>query len=91
LPFVRIERSFRSPAVAAHGIEETVSRTGQRMKPFTTIAAILLALMALAHLYRLVRHIDIVLGGWLVPQWVSIVAVIVAGGLAIMLWRESRR
>ena len=61
------------------------------MKPFTTLAAILLALVALAHLYRLIRPFEIVVQGHVLPQWVSIGGVIVAGGLAIMLWRESRR
>jgi hypothetical protein len=61
------------------------------MKPFTTIASILLGIIALAHLYRLARNIDIVIGGWPAPQWISIVALIVTGALSIMLWRESRR
>jgi len=61
------------------------------MKPFTTIASILLGVVALAHLYRVIRNIDIVIGGWPVPQGVSIVALIVTGVLSIMLWRESRR
>jgi hypothetical protein len=49
-----------------------------------------LGIVALAHLYRLVRPFDIVVGGWSAPQWVSIVGLVVAGGLSIMLWRESR-
>ena len=61
------------------------------MKPFTTITATVLGIVALAHLYRLVRPFDIVVGGWSAPQWVSIVGLVVAGGLSIMLWRESRR
>jgi hypothetical protein len=61
------------------------------MKPFTTIASILLGIVALAHLYRVIRNVDIVIGAWPVPQGVSIVALIVTGVLSIMLWRESRR
>ena len=61
------------------------------MKPFTTLAAILLALIALVHLYRLVRPFEVVVGGTAIPMWVSIVGLVVAGGLSIMLWRESRR
>ena len=60
-------------------------------KPFTTIAAIVFAIMALAHLYRLVAPFELVIGSCHVPQWVSIVALIVAGGLSAMLFRESRR
>jgi len=61
------------------------------MKPFTTLAAVVLGVMALAHLYRLIRPFEIVIGGWPAPQSLSAVALVVAGGLSIMLWRESRR
>jgi hypothetical protein len=61
------------------------------MKPFTTLAILIFALMALAHLYRLVRPFDVVVGGTALPQWVSLAGLVVAGGLALMLWRESRR
>jgi hypothetical protein len=61
------------------------------MKPFTTLAVVLLALVALVHVFRLVRGIEIVFGSHIVPLWASAVAAIVAGVLAIMVWRESRR
>jgi hypothetical protein len=60
------------------------------MKPFTTVAAVLLGVIALAHLYRLVRPFEITVAGNAVPQWISIVGLIVAGGISLMLWRESR-
>jgi hypothetical protein len=61
------------------------------MKPFTTLAVLLLALIALAHLYRLISPFEVVVHGTALPQWISAVGLIVAGGLAFMLWRESRR
>jgi hypothetical protein len=61
------------------------------MKPFTTLAIIIFTLMALVHLYRLVWGLDIVVQGHAMPQWPSIVGLIVAGLLAIMVWRESRQ
>jgi hypothetical protein len=61
------------------------------MKPFTTLATIVLALVALVHIYRLVRPFEVVVAGNVLPQWVSIAGAIVAGGRAIMLWRGSRR
>jgi len=61
------------------------------MKPYATIAAIILALIALVHLFRLVRPFDVVVAGTAVPQWASLIGLVVAGGLAVMLWRESRR
>ena len=61
------------------------------MKPFTTIGAVVFAVMALVHLYRVIRPFDLVVGGWPAPPWVSIVGFVVAGILSVMLWRESRR
>jgi hypothetical protein len=61
------------------------------MKPFTTLAVIIFALIALIHLYRLIRPFEVVVCGCVVPQWMSAVGLIVAGTLAVMLWRESRR
>lgn len=60
------------------------------MKPFTTIAVLIFAIIAVAHLYRLVRPFEVVVAGNAVPQWVSFPALLVAGLLAVMLWRESR-
>ena len=60
------------------------------MKPFTMAAAVLLGVVALAHLYRLVRPFEVTVAGDLIPQWASIVGVAVAGGISVMLWRESR-
>ena len=58
------------------------------MKPFTTLAMILFAMIAVAHLYRLVQPFEVVVAGAAVPQWVSLPALLVAGLLAAMLWRE---
>jgi len=60
------------------------------MKPFTTIAAVIFAIMALAHLFRLVHPFPVVIGSCSLPQWVSIIGLLVAGGLALMLWREGK-
>jgi hypothetical protein len=60
------------------------------MKPFTTIAAIIFLLMACAHLYRLIRPFAVVIGGCSLPQWLSIIGVLVPAGLALMLWREAK-
>ncbi|WP_147417599.1 hypothetical protein [Sphingomonas cavernae] len=60
------------------------------MKPFTRLAIVVSVLIALAHLYRLIRPFDVVLSGSALPQWASVVGVIIAAGLALMLWREAR-
>ncbi|HEY5721776.1 MAG TPA: hypothetical protein VIT45_05590 [Allosphingosinicella sp.] len=61
------------------------------MKPFTTIAVIMLALLALVHVFRFVRGLEIVVNGNSVPLWVSAVVALVAATLSLMIWRESRR
>ena len=60
------------------------------MRPFTTLAVFLFGLIALVHLYRLIRPFEVDVAGTAIPQWASLVGLIVAGGLALMLWRESR-
>jgi hypothetical protein len=61
-----------------------------RSRPFTWIASGIFALMALAHIYRLLKPFDLVVGGCHVPQWVSAIGAIVAAGLSWMLCREAR-
>ncbi len=58
------------------------------MKPFTTIAAILLALVAVAHILRMILGWEITLNGMIVPSWVSLPGFIVPALLSVMLWRE---
>jgi hypothetical protein len=59
-------------------------------KPFTTVAVGVFALMALVHVFRLLFGWAVTIQGSVVPMWVSALGVVVAGGLAVMLWRESR-
>jgi hypothetical protein len=61
------------------------------MKPFTLVAAIIFAVIALLHVYRLMTHFHVVLGSHEIPLSVSYVAIVVAGILAWGLFRESRR
>jgi hypothetical protein len=60
-------------------------------RPFTTIAAILFALAVLVHIYRLVRHAQIIVGSHTLSETVSIVAIVIAAIMAWGLFRESRR
>jgi len=61
------------------------------VKPFTTIAIVIFALMAVLHVLRLILGWEAVINGMVVPMWVSVVGVFIAGGLAVMLWHESRQ
>lgn len=59
-------------------------------KPFTTIAVVLLSLIALLQLLRFLLGWEVVVNGMAIPLWASGVAFVVAGGLAAMVWREQR-
>ena len=61
------------------------------MKPTTYLASALLTAVSVAHLLRIVFGAQVTVADRLIPMWVSWVAFLVAGGVAIMLWREARR
>lgn len=60
------------------------------MKPFTTIAVVFLAVIAVVHLIRLFASWEVTVVGFVIPVWWSVVGVVVPGGLAFMVWREHR-
>jgi hypothetical protein len=67
--------------------------TGRRgdARPFTTLAVVVFSLIALLQLLRVILRWQVTLNGATVPVWLSGVAFVVAGGLAVMVWRENRR
>jgi hypothetical protein len=60
------------------------------LKPFTTVAVVLLALIAVVHLLRLFAAWVVAVAGFVIPVWWSALGFLIAGGLALMVWRESR-
>ncbi len=60
-------------------------------RPFTMIAAIIFAVMALLHTYRLFTHFQVIVGSHTIAESISIVAIVVTAILAIGLFREARR
>ena len=60
-------------------------------KPFTYLAALIFALIALVHLLRLIFGWVVTIVGADVPMWGSVVALVISGVLAAGLWWESRR
>jgi len=60
------------------------------MKPFASITVVFLALLALLQSTRVLLGWEVVVNGFAVPVWASASAAVIAGGLALMLWRESR-
>ena len=60
------------------------------MKPFTKIAIAVFSLVAILHLLRLVFGWEVIVSGIIIPLWVSVIGLIVSGGLAFLLWREMK-
>jgi len=61
------------------------------MKPIQTVVVVFLSLLALVQLLRVLLGWGVVVNGIAIPIWASVIAVLVAGGLAVLLWREARR
>jgi hypothetical protein len=59
-------------------------------KTFSLVAGLIFALVALLHLVRIFEEWLVIIGDWSVPKSVSWVALIVAGGLALLGLRLSR-
>lgn len=52
-------------------------------KAFCTICALIFFFVSIAHLSRVVTHWDVVIAGWVVPQWVSIPGLVIPGLLSV--------
>jgi hypothetical protein len=61
------------------------------VKPFTTLAIVILSLMALLQFARMILRWTVIVNGIVIPIWVSGIAFLVAGTCAVMLARESRQ
>ena len=59
-------------------------------KPFTITAVALFSLIALLQLLRFTLGWDVTVNGVTIPVWVSGIAFVIAAGLAVMVWRETR-
>jgi hypothetical protein len=59
-------------------------------KPFTTIAVVVLSLVGLLQLLRVLLGWEVVINGVHIPLWASVVAFVVATGLAALVWQENR-
>ena len=60
------------------------------MKPFTLIAIVVFALVAILQLVRFVLNWEVNVNGIAIPVWASGIAFLIATTLAIMVWRERQ-
>ena len=61
------------------------------MKPFTAVAIVVFALVALLQLIRVALAWEVTVNGVNIPIWASVIACAVAATLAFMLRREAGR
>ena len=60
-------------------------------KAFSIVAGLIFTLVALFHLVRIFMEWTVIIGDWSIPMWVSWIALVVAGGLALLGLRLSER
>ena len=60
-------------------------------KPFTIISIVLFSLISVLQLLRFILGWEVTVNGLSVPVWVSGIAFVVAAGLAVMVWLETRK
>ena len=60
-------------------------------KTFSLVAGLIFAMVALFHLVRIFAEWIVIIGDWSIPMWVSWIALVVAGGLALLGLRLSER
>lgn len=54
------------------------------------VASVVFGLMAIAQLARLVISPEVIVAGYSMPLWPSVVAFIVLGGLSLWMWKLAR-
>jgi hypothetical protein len=60
------------------------------VRNYALASSIIFLLVALLQLLRLVMQWDVVIGGWHLPLWASVVAILVAGFLSFAGFRLSQ-
>jgi hypothetical protein len=60
-------------------------------KRFNMLAGVIFAAVALLHALRILMGWPVVIGGWMVPIWVSGIGLVVAGGLSYFAISLVRR
>ena len=61
------------------------------MKPFSAIAAVVFAVVALMQLLRFVMGWEILVNGISIPLWASAIAFVLASVLAVTVWKDARK
>ena len=59
------------------------------MKPFVAIAVVMFTFVAILHVRGILQRWEVIISRVVIPMWASHLGLIIAGGLAPMLRRES--
>ena len=59
------------------------------MKIGSKLAILVFTIIAIAHLLRLITGIDVTVGEWSLPQWVSVLGFLGPAIIAGLLWKEN--
>jgi len=59
------------------------------VKPFTSITVAFFTVISIVHFLRLFTGWEVIVTGYVIPVWWSAPGLVIAGGLAFMLWREN--
>jgi hypothetical protein len=89
----QLSSPHESGIVSISGLEVVMNDQVEKKapRPFTTLAAIVFAFMALAQITRVVLRLKVTLQGDVIPMWPSALLAVAAGILSIMLFREMRK
>jgi len=60
------------------------------MKAGTFVAMIFLILVAIAHISRVIMQVEMEVGCYSIPMWMSWAAVVLTSALSIAIWYEHR-
>lgn len=74
-----------------HAGQIGIAMRNASMRRTPTLVIVFLTLLALLQLTRVLLGWDVVVNGVSVPLWASGIASVIAGGLALLLWRDAHR
>ena len=60
------------------------------MRPASLISAVFIGLVAVGHLVRFILQVEVLVGGYRIPGWASVLAFLLLGTLAACLVLEQR-
>ncbi len=60
------------------------------MKNSVIVTLIFLTLVSIIHLVRFALQVNVTIDKFILPMWMSLVAFLALGALAVWLWRDER-